>query len=193
MGQFSLRRLFASVTLSAAGIAIATAVASSPWLSSDFVASTLLWGLAGASLGSAGENKVSELFLGSRDGLPSAEPTELPSLYRVARTEKSSRVAHKLRLTDTVHMYIIRSRVPLRPGAPGFALWKFDTNPTRKRGRRAWVPLLPCRAVLRSVHLADGAFYPSTLYTMDRISAILSPHAPAPLALTLGPFDSSTF
>jgi len=137
--------------------------------------------------------KVSELFLQFMPLLPRGEPPELPSLYNVARTEKSSRVAHKLRLTYTVHMYIIRPRVPLRPGAPGFALWKFDTNPTRKRGRRARVPLLPCRAVLRSVHLADSAFYPSTLYTMDRISAISSPHAPAPLALTLGPFDSSTF
>ena len=56
--------------------------------------------------GKSRDGKSRELFSGSCD---SAEPPELPSLYRVARTEKSSRVAHKLRLTDTVHMYIIRS------------------------------------------------------------------------------------
>jgi len=54
MVQFSLKRLFASVTLFAIGSAIvAVAITLSRWPLIDFFSLTLVWGLAGASLGSA--------------------------------------------------------------------------------------------------------------------------------------------
>jgi hypothetical protein len=42
------------------------------------------------------------------------ELPELPSLYNVARTEKSSRVAHKIRLTQMYTCVYYRQRTPLR-------------------------------------------------------------------------------
>jgi len=52
MGTFSLRRLLASVTLFAVGLAIVVAATHDRW-PEDAVASALLWMMAGASFGAA--------------------------------------------------------------------------------------------------------------------------------------------